>query len=136
MKTLLTIFTLVFTLMFSSTSFAEWTKVTANASGTAFFYVDFEGIRKHDGYVYFWSLVDFLRPTEGGDLSGRVYYQSDCKIFRFKYLSAIFHKQPMGRDAGVFHSPTPEWIHSKPGSVDEVLLQRVCLFAKWSEGLQ
>ena len=27
MKTLLTIFTLTFTLMFSSTSFAEWTKV-------------------------------------------------------------------------------------------------------------
>ena len=48
MKILLTIFTLAFTLMFSSTSFAEWTEVSKNIRGDTF-YVDFERIRKAMG---------------------------------------------------------------------------------------
>ena len=50
MKTVLTIFTLLFTVMFSSASFAEWTKVGENDLGDQF-YFDLERIRKHDEYV-------------------------------------------------------------------------------------
>jgi hypothetical protein len=42
---------LTFTVMFSSTSFSGWTKVTESVDGNTF-YVDFERIRKHGGYVY------------------------------------------------------------------------------------
>jgi hypothetical protein len=59
MKTLLTISTLVFTVVFSSTSFAGWTKVDKNMNGNTW-YVDFETIRKHDGYVYWWELGDYV----------------------------------------------------------------------------
>ncbi|MAH85467.1 MAG: hypothetical protein CBB68_14680, partial [Rhodospirillaceae bacterium TMED8] len=76
MKTLLTIFTLVFTVFFSTTSFAEWTKVSENVDGDSY-YVDFERIRKHDGYVYFWYLSDYLKPTETGVLSAMRYHQGD-----------------------------------------------------------
>jgi hypothetical protein len=69
MKTLLLIFTLLFsTVMFSSTSFAGWTKVSQNVRGDTF-YVDFERIRKHDGFVYFWSLNDYLKPNKFENLS-------------------------------------------------------------------
>ena len=85
MKNLLTVFTLVFTLMFSSTSFAGWTKVTKGELGDTF-YVDFERIRKHDGYVYYWVLTDYLRPTAQGHLSTTKYCQGDCKLFREKVL--------------------------------------------------
>ena len=44
---------LFFMLMFSSPSFAEWTKVTVSTDGSEFF-VDFERVRKHGGSVYFW----------------------------------------------------------------------------------
>ena len=64
MKTLLTIFTLAFTLMFSSTSFAEWTKVNKSVIGNTY-YVDFERIKKHDGYIYYWEVIDFLKPFKG-----------------------------------------------------------------------
>ena len=36
------------------------------------FYVDFERIRKHDGYVYFWRIRDDLKPDKWGDLSARL----------------------------------------------------------------
>jgi hypothetical protein len=80
-----------FSVMFSSTSFAGWTKVDENVEGNTF-YVDFERIRKHDGYVYYWELIDLLKPTEYGDLSGKGYVQGDCKKFRYKHLSISIHK--------------------------------------------
>ena len=123
---LLTISTLIFTVMFSSTSFAEWTKVTESLDGDAF-YVDFQRIRKHDGFVYYWVLVDYVAPQEEGELSAQAYKQGDCKVFRHKFLSFIFHEQPMGRDTG--ESTTnrnPEWRYPSPGSIWEVTLQAVC----------
>ena len=126
MKTLLTTFTLVFTLMFSSTSFAEWTKEGNNTDGDTY-YVDYERIRKHGGYVYYWILSDYRKPTDNGRLSTEAYSQGDCKIFRTQVLSFVFHNQPMGRDAGSSYSPeNPEWEYPRPGSLSEGILQAVC----------
>ena len=127
-KTLLTIFTLVFTVMFSSTSFAEWTKVTEDTKGTTT-YVDFERIRKHGGYVYWWELGDNLKPTEYGFLSAKVYIQGDCKLFRIKYLSLSFHKEPMGGGTGDVIQPKGDqtnWKYPSPNSPAEAILKSVC----------
>ena len=126
MKTLLTIFTLVFTLIFSSASFAEWTKVTINEDGNAF-YVDLERIRKHDGYVYYWVLNDYLKPTKYGSLSSVSYFQGDCKLFRHKRLSGSYYEVPMGkgRPESVDTSKY-DWDYPNPGSVGEYHLNSVC----------
>ena len=126
MKSLLTIFTLVFTLMFSSTSFAEWTKVITGEAGRNF-YSDFERIRKHDGFVYYWSLSDYLKPDKYGDLSVKVYIEGDCKLFRYKNLSFSFHKEPMGYGTGdVQEVEKKGWRYPPPMSVSETILKAVC----------
>ena len=126
MKTLLTTFTLVFTLMFSSTSFAKWTEGTTSERGDTF-YLDYEGIRQHDEFVFFWLLMDFLKPNEGGNLSFKRYHQGDCKLFRMKFLSYVLHQQPMGRDVGTaLTEEDPKWYFPSPKSYDEHLLTRVC----------
>ena len=100
MKKLLLIFTLLLsTLMFSTPSYAEWTKVSRGEDGVIS-YVDFERIRKHGGYVYFWKLTDYLKLTKYGVLSNQMYKQGDCKVFRYKVLSFSFHKEPMGGGTG------------------------------------
>ena len=123
------ILTLLFsTVMFSSPSYAKWTKVTENAIGDTF-YVDYERIRKHDGYVYFWSLRDALKPSEDGVLSGKIYRQGDCKLFRNKVLSVSFHKEPMGMGiADVKEIPKKfrGWEYPPSDSVIEVILKSVC----------
>ena len=126
MKFLLTIFTLVFSVMFSSTSFAEWTKVATGVDGRTY-YVDFERIRKHDGYVYWWGLTDYLKAVDG-DLSYKQYNQGDCKLFRFKYLSDSYHKQPMGKGdkTGGSNKPDKDWSYPSPNSVVETILKSVC----------
>jgi len=84
MKTLLTIFTLVFNVMFSTTSFGGWTKVTENSMGT--YHVDFKRIRKHNWFVYYWELVNLLKPFNRV-LSYKIFHQGDCKLLRHKILS-------------------------------------------------
>lgn len=125
MKSLLTIFTLIFFVTFSSTSFAEWTKVSQTMDGDSV-YVDFERIRKHDGYVYYWELQSLLKPDKDGDLSYRWYYQGDCKLFRLKQLSGSYHKDPMGGGVGTPNSPLDKWDYPAPNSVWENSLKSVC----------
>lgn len=130
MKSLLTIFTFIFTVMFLSTSFAKWTEVVKGGdsmnSGDIFF-IDFEQIRKVDGYVYFWGLTNYLKPTRNGRFSSKYYKQGDCKLFRFKFLSFSFHNEPMGGGIGdVINPKNPEWNYPPPKSVSGKLLESVC----------
>ena len=112
--------------MFSSSSYAEWTKVDESVDGDKF-YVDFERIRKHDGYVYFWDLTDFLKPNKWWSLSGKTYKQGDCKLFRFKSLSYSFHKEPMGGGNGDVQEPfKKDWMYPPPDSSAESILKQVC----------
>ena len=127
MKTLLTIFTLVFTVMFSSTSFAGWTKVVLDGSGNTH-YVDLERIRKVDGFVYYWTLIDLSKPYEGV-LSIKKYTQGDCKLFRVRFLSDSFHKKPMGLGTAQVIKPKGEnanWFYAPPNSSSESNLKQVC----------
>jgi len=127
MKKLTLILTLLFsTVMFSSPSYAKWTKVGSNVNGNTF-YVDFERIRKHDGYVYWWDLNDLLKPDKDGDLSYSLYTQGDCKLFRYKTLSEVYYKQSMGRGTGKPHNPkNPQWKYPSPDSSVEYILKSVC----------
>ena len=138
------ILTFLLSLMFSSPSYSEWAQVTEDANGNTH-YVDFERIRKHDGYVYhwvltdnlepdevdgyvyWWSLTDNLEPDEDGYLSCKTYHRGDCKLFRYKSLSMSFHKDPMGRGTGDSDSPkNPEWEYPPPNSAIEDNLKSVC----------
>ena len=117
---------LVSIVIFSSPSYSQWTELIESTNVDTF-YVDYDRIRKHDGYVYFWDLVNYLKPTSLGDLSSKVYNQGDCKLFRFKRLSYVHHKQPMGQGTGASNSPkNPEWRYPPPNSVDEFMLKSVC----------
>ena len=128
MKTLLTIPTLLFIVMFSSTSFAEWTEVGDTVNGYTF-YVDYERIRKHGGHIFWWELSDYLKPNKYGDLSHKLYKEGDCKLFRSRDLSFSFHKEPMGGGTSEVIQPKGEdtnWIYPSPNSMNELILTKVC----------
>ena len=92
-------------------------------------YVDFERIRKHGGYVYWWSLFDYLKPTKHGHFSTKTYKQGDCKLFRHKYLSFSYHTIPMGGGNGTVMEPKGEdgnWKYPPPNTSGETNLKSVC----------
>ena len=129
MKNLLHIFTLLFsTVVFTFSSYADWTKVGKNVIGSIQ-YVDFESIRKKDGYVYWWELYDYLRPKKSGIFSAKVFVQGDCKQFRYKNLSYSLHKEPMGGGVGEIPTISKQhkvWRHPSPNSIGELTLKSVC----------
>jgi hypothetical protein len=131
MKSLTLILALTFSVMFSSTSFAGWTRVGETVDGDNF-YVDFERIRKHGGYVYFWYLSDRLKPSKFGDFSAKTYSQGDCKLFRHKWLDISYHTQPMGKGTpSTTGAPKGQkWRYPHPDSVIEAVLKDVCRSAK------
>ena len=128
----LTLLTVLVLILLPTPVFAGWTKIGTTEYGNTF-YVDFERIRKHGGYVYWWELNDFLKPDEGGYLSAKVYNQGDCRLFRHMHLSGSFHKEPMGEGTGDVSEP-PErhkgWKYPPPNSAIEGILKSVCQYAK------
>ncbi len=113
--------------MFSSPSYAEWTKVSESVDGDTA-YIDFDRIRKVNEYVYFWFMIDLLKPDSAGDFSAKFYYQGDCKLFRKKRLSFSSHSQPMGEGAPStsYNKPDTEWTYPHPDSMREDILNAVC----------
>jgi len=128
MKKLALLATLLFSVMFSSASYAEWKKVgVSEVSVGAIVYVDLERIKKVDGYVYFWVLIDYLKLTKQGHLSVHMYKQGDCKLFRSKSLSYSFHKEPMGGGTSeTARTPQKEWTYPHPNSISEISLNSIC----------
>ena len=130
MRNLTILLALIFTVMFSSPSFADWKWVGESVTGDTY-YVDFERIRKHGGYVYWWDLSDYLKPDKNGDLSGKSYNQGDCKLFRYKFLSITQSKEPMGGGTGkIFTYNDNNWKYPSPNSSSEEILKSVCAYAK------
>ncbi len=129
MKNLFFILTLLFSLIITSVSYAEWTLTAEGKGGGDSYYVDFERIRKVDGYHYFWMLVDLVKPDKDGDLSIKNYRQVDCKLFRFKDLQFEGFKASMGAGSGKSYGiKTKEWSYPTPGSVNEIVLNEVCSY--------
>lgn len=113
--------------MFSPISIAEWTLFGTNASGTHTFYLDFERIRKNEGYIHFWVLSDLSEPTPSGTLSGKEYFRGDCENFRLLRLALHVYPEPMGEGGGdVINQKDQDWEYPTPNSVNEKLLETFC----------
>ena len=113
-------------MVFATPSYAQWTKVAEATTGDIF-YLDFGRIREHQGYVYYWTLQDNLKPDRQGNISYILYEQGDCQLFRTKPLSFVFYTGPMGsgsRDSQT--SLIDDWQYPTPNSLVEDLLKTVC----------
>ena len=127
------LYTIILSFLFSSSVFGdiEWEFVARNIGSNNPWYVDFNRIRKHNGYFYWWDLEDDLVAQKNNSkiLSSMTYKQGDCKLFRVKILIFHFHSGPMGTGAPDIQEPVgvaQNWLYPPPGSVAELMLKSVC----------
>ena len=93
---------LLSTTIFSSLSFGEW-RLSVESEVTHFYW-DPETIKKIDGLVYSWFLLDYQEEsTESDSLSMMINVEIDCQTLASKDLSYVSYKQHM---AGGFPSRT------------------------------
>ena len=117
---------LTFSVMLPSTSFSCWTEVLEDGVGNTY-YVDFERIRKAEGHIYVWSLLDRDKPNHVGYFSTQVYRKIDCTLSRFKILSYSFHEAGMGRGNGTpLITKSPVWVYPPSNSSTELILKSIC----------
>ena len=113
----------------SKPSFAEWIEI--GTAGERTIYIDTK-IRKHGGHIFYWELIDFLRPNKQGTLSQKIYREADCGKFKSRRLQASFHTEPMGRGPYQFGGgsvPDDPWNYPSPGSVGAGILEDACKMA-------
>ena len=79
---------------------------------------------------FYWILIDYLKPTEYGIMSTKMYAQGDCGVHRIKYLSFTHSKKPMGEGGETNNPPNPEWTYPPPGSGSGLNLDSVCDYVK------
>jgi hypothetical protein len=119
---------LLFSTLISFNSYGQWLHAGDLSEGDKV-YMDFTTIKKNNGYVYHWELMDFLKPTKNGDFSATVYYETNCNIpVKSRMISINYYKRQMGQGYSRTDNTTYEWHYSAPGSVAENNLRMVC---KW-----
>ena len=112
-------------ILFSPISLGEWKFVSSNESGDDFF-VDYDRIRKNNGYVYYWSRNEFKKPLIEKYYSNVLYSMVDCEVLREKHLSSNFYEGHMGKGDSLTVEGDGKWTYPPPGSVLETILKSVC----------
>ena len=126
MKKITLLLVIIFTFLFSTTSWGEWSYVTENVGGIKYYY-DKERVRKSGKYLYFWELTDYIKPNKYGNLSSTTYFQLECSIFRHKSLKFQTYNKSMGEGKMTTDmTPPDEWNYPSPDSVDESVSNFVC----------
>jgi hypothetical protein len=130
MKRLLVIPVLLLALFDTNPAWGEWKMVRENFFETDY-YVDFDRIRKYEGYVYYWEMIDRRKPVNEA-LSSIKYSQIDCKIFRYKGLSRTYYTGHKGGGAVSLesHVAQKDWTYPHPTTLRETILKSVCDYVK------
>ena len=127
MKKITLLLVIIFTFLFSNTSWGEWTYVTKDVDGEQKYYYDKDRVRKSGKYHYFWILQDYIKPSEWGDLSSTRYIQLECSIFRHKSLKFQTYNKSMGEGKMTTDmTPPDEWVYPKPDSISEYMNNKIC----------
>ena len=126
--TFLRLLNITFFFFFTFSLNAKWEKVTEGFNGQGF-YVDIEKIQENDNFIYFWQLIDYLKPDEYGDLSARIFIEANCKNFSFRWLYLAYHKEAMGADqARVVQASkvVSKWQSPYSETTSKAVLEYVC----------
>jgi hypothetical protein len=116
---------LLFSILISFNSYGEWVKFDEDNDAT--WYIDYDAIKKNNGYIYYWELQSNFKPLGHGVQSFQIYHQGDCRVHRFKDLTFTEYKQAMGRGESTNHPPgRDEWVYPRPGSFYGEMLEAAC----------
>ena len=124
-------------ILFSINGFAfNWKKVIESKSGDIT-YVDVDSIKKRNGFVYYWILIDYLKSTEIGTHSDISEYKVNWLDEKQTWLSNTFYSQPMAKGKittekipvwNYYGSTLNEIRNLTPGSLEYNILKEVCHF--------
>jgi len=115
---------IIFTFLFLTKSWGEWTYVAGNSMGHKIYY-DKDRIKKFGEVIYFWELYDLPKQLYG-ILSTIALVRLDCSILRYKFLQYHAYNKSMGEGVGVDENPSDEWRTPSPNMMGETFYKKIC----------
>ena len=118
---------LLFSLMLSFNSYGEWVGSAVDANGNIH-YLDFEDMKKTDGYIYYWEMTNYANPTDRF-LSIATYREADCDLHRFKDLTFNGYTQEMAEGEPETIDLTKleeDWDYPVANTFGDISLSLVC----------
>ena len=115
-------------IFFSTNAFADynWKKLGSNTSGNVF-YIDTSSIKKNGSKVFYFTMNDYARPNEFGDLSSRIYMEVNCLNLNYRYLKDFYYQEPMGNgEPSTVFDKVGKWEVNVKGSIGEVIRKFAC----------
>ena len=74
---------------------SNWKKISENQKGDSF-YIDMNDIKKNNGFIYYWELIDLKEPVYGA-LSSIRNFKANCSEKRKAMLSTSSYTGQMGK---------------------------------------
>jgi len=119
------ILVIIFTFLFSTTSWGEWSFGKKDKEGVTFYY-DKERVRKKKEILFFWELKDYGKDRDG-DKSITTFIGLDCSVLRYLVGKFAIFTTPMGegKPRGSW-TRTAEWEYPLPNSLREEMFEEIC----------
>ena len=116
-------------ILFSINGFAfNWGWIADGVDGDSF-YVDVDNIKKHNGLVYYWVLVDLLEPFKGrfGNVNSSIgKFKVDCGEEKRTWLNETYYSQSMGRGKIIIETTYNEIYYPTPKEDGYAVMKFVC----------
>ena len=103
----------------------NWKKIGSNTSGDVS-YVDLTSIKKVGNNAFYFRLMDYIKPSDQGDLSSKVYFEVNCLDLSYRYIKDFYYKEPMGNGEYTIFDEIGEWENNTKGSIGEDAREFVC----------
>ncbi len=94
------------------------------------YYVDIDNIKKHNGLVYYWMLIDLHEPLLEKTNSYISKYKVDCVEEKQTLLNLTFYSQSMGKGVTLNEQTANDIEYPKPKTKGYLAMKFVCTNAK------
>ena len=103
----------------------NWKKIGSNTSGDVSF-VDLTSIKKVGNNAFYFRLMDYIKPSDQGDLSSKVYFEVNCLDLSYRYIKDFYYKEPMGNGEHQVFDEIGDWNNNVKGSIGEDARKFAC----------
>ena len=103
----------------------NWKKIGSNTSGDVSF-VDLTSIKKVGNNAFYFRLLDYIKPSDQGDLSSKVYFEVNCLDLSYRYIKDFYYKEPMGNGEHQVFDEIGDWNNNVKGSIGEDARKFAC----------
>ena len=106
----------------------DWKLITKSDNGD--FYVDMKSLTIKNDKRFFLRLRDYKKIDKYGEKSNIIYFETDCKKFKTRFLRDMYFEEHMGMGKSKTLNEVGEWITIQKNSIVEYFNNFICSIKK------